>query len=80
MPTAATTARSMATRSRASGGRGRSPPWAEVAATPAIASAKPASCQPLGRSPVASPTTTGSAAPVAAIGMTMLIVPMLSAR
>ena len=40
----------------------------------------PATCSVLGRSPSASPTSTGTAAAVAEIGATTLIVPIASAR
>ena len=40
----------------------------------------PAICSALGRSPSASPTSTGTAAAVAEIGATTLIVPIASAR
>ena len=52
----------------------------EASMTPSIASAIPASCTIRGRSPDASPTSTGIAAPVAESGATMLIVPIASAR
>ena len=48
--------------------------------TPAIASTIPPIWSVLGRSPDASPTTTGMTVPVADTGATMLIVPMASAR
>jgi len=48
--------------------------------TPTAAAAMPASCSPPGLSPVARPTMTGTAAPVAEIGATMLIVPSERAR
>ena len=51
----------------------------EARTTPTTAAAIPTACAALGRSPVATPTITGSAAPVAEIGATMLIVPIASA-
>ena len=42
--------------------------------------ASPAATMVDSRSPVAMPTTTGRATPVALIGATMLMVPMASAR
>ena len=47
---------------------------------PAIATTMPATWIAPGRSPVASPTSTGTAAPVAETGATMLIVPIASPR
>ena len=48
--------------------------------TPPHASTIPATCSAPGRSPDASPASTGIATPVAEIGATMLIVPIASAR
>ena len=47
---------------------------------PAIATRMPASCSAPGRSPLARPTSTGTAAPVAETGATMLIVPIARPR
>ena len=52
----------------------------DASTTPAPASTMPASCSAPGRSPDASPTSTGMTTPVAEIGATMLIVPIASAR
>ncbi len=45
-----------------------------------VAATMPTNCSAAGRSPPAIPTITGTATPVAAIGATMLIVPIESAR
>jgi hypothetical protein len=47
---------------------------------PAIASAIPSTWIVPGRSPEATPTSTGTTAPVAETGATMLIVPIASPR
>ena len=52
----------------------------DAAITPAMASSSPSQTTAPGRSPSATPTATGSAAPVAEIGATMLIVPAASAE
>ena len=52
----------------------------EASTTPPAASTMPASCSVPGRSPEASPASTGMTTPVAEIGATMLIVPIESAR
>ena len=57
-----------------------SPASRAASMTPTRASAMPAICTARGRSPDTSPTTTGTAAPVADSGATMLIVPIDSAR
>ena len=51
-----------------------------VAPISATGTAIPASCSADGRSPEPSPTSTGIAVPVAEIGATTLIVPIVSAR
>jgi hypothetical protein len=73
-PTAATTAR---TSGRAPARPCSSGPLART--TPAIAMAMPSICSAAGRSPRASPTTTGTTTPRAAIGETTPIVPAASA-
>ena len=50
-----------------------------ASSTPATASATPASCSSLGRSPLARPQSRGMSALVAVIGAMMLIVPIASA-
>ena len=55
-------------------------PRARPGATPAIVTTSPTTTIALGRSPVAMPTITGSATPVAEIGATTHIVPIASAR
>jgi hypothetical protein len=52
----------------------------EARTTPTIVTARPTACSALGRSPVMTPTTTGSVAPLAEIGATTLIVPTARAR
>ena len=79
-PTAASSARPIATRPlrRVSGSSlGAS---LDARMTPAHASPMPATCSAPGRSPDASPTSTGIETPVAEIGATTLIVPIESAR
>ena len=53
---------------------------AEASITPSSASPIPTSAATPGLSPRASPTTTGSAAPVAETGATMLILPIAMPR
>ena len=48
--------------------------------TPSVVTTSPTTTTALGRSPVAIPTITGSATPVALIGATIDIVPIASAR
>ena len=52
----------------------------EASTTPSIVIAKPAAASADSVSPLAIPMTTGSAAPLAEIGATMLIVPIASAE
>ena len=77
-PSAASSARPIAAR----GGRPPSSPGGSRAASmiPAIATTMPATWSVAGRSPEASPTSTGTAAPAAETGATMLIVPIASPR
>ena len=65
---------------RLGGGRPSSIGSREARITPPSAIAMPAICSELGRSPSTSPTSTGTAAAVAEIGATTLIVPIASAR
>ena len=58
----------------------RASPSLAASTQPAIASAIPTHCTTVGRSPSNTPTTTGTAALVAAIGATTLIAPIASAR
>ena len=79
-PTAATSARSTADRLFRRVCASAAPVSRAASMTPISASAMPATCTARGRSPETSPTSTGTAAPVAETGATMLIVPIASAR
>ena len=67
-------------RRTAAAAAGRPEPSRLASTTPTTAVAMPTTCSAAGRSPLASPTITGTTTPVAEIGATIDIVPIARAR
>ena len=79
-PRPATSASRMLWRCRRGSAPRRRRSSREASTTPTTAATRPTERSSPGSSPVARPTSTGSATPVEATGATMLIVPIASAR